>query len=410
VTAVDAQWFAPITRLGVALDETPRLASWNAATDPDQEALQSYLRAAEQKLVPSLQQAAAPQTLRLDVGLLDETLLLEHRDLDNYLYPLAAHLSKRPDVDLVSVVGTKRHAGRSFLAVEPSRPTEAPDAAITVRTTASASSVAFKEQIRDQVGARRPLPEGPVHLEVAFVVGPRRNWLNLWKPTIDALGGLLGLEGTAPWNPRDGRITRLALHRAVDDSMGDAVTISIHAQLGDPGRETAELWRAVVEARRELVAREAAFHQLGQQQVDVLVAALAADRSWDWHTALHYLSDFPERSEELTDALVREVESPRGSGWAVKALLTTPDRSEVARRVLARLPACDSLEWRWHANLLWSIKETDGLAELLARARDSQDPDLHELVEDYREMVSPLVALGPAAAAAEEAPAEDRSP
>jgi hypothetical protein len=192
--------------------------------------------------------------------------------------------------------------------------------------------------------------------------------------------------------------------------MGDTVMISIHAQLDDPGRETAELWRAVVEARQELVAREAAFHQLGRTKTDVLVTALGADRSWDWHTALHYLSDLSERSEELTDALVREVESPRGSGWAVKALLTTPHKSEVVRRVLARLAACDSLEWRWHANLLWSIKETDALAELLARARDSNDPDLHELVEDYREIVNPLVTLGHAAAAAEEAPAEDRSP
>jgi hypothetical protein len=195
VTTVEAQWFAPVTRLGVALAETPRLASWNAATDPDQEALQSYLRAAEQKLLPSLERAAGPTTLRLDVGLTDETPLLEHRDLDNFLYPLAAHLSKRADVNLVSVMGTKRHAGRSFLAIEPSHPTNAPDTAITVHTTASASNVAYKEQIRDQFGGSAPLPEGPVHLEVAFVVGPRRNWLNLWKPTIDALGGLLGLEG-----------------------------------------------------------------------------------------------------------------------------------------------------------------------------------------------------------------------
>ena len=26
----------------------------------------------------------------------------------------------------------------------------------------------------------------PVRLEIAFTLGPRRNWLNLWKPTIEA--------------------------------------------------------------------------------------------------------------------------------------------------------------------------------------------------------------------------------
>lgn len=240
MTVVAPQWFSPITRLGVALDETPRLASWNAATHHDQVALTAYLCGAEQKLASQLERTTAPQTLRLDVGLPDETPLLEHRDLDNYLYPLAAHLSKRSDVDLVSVLGTKRHAGRSFLAVEASRPIQTPDAAITVRTTASTSSVAFKEQVRDQIGAPTPLSEGPVHLQIAFVVGPRRNWLNLWKPTIDSLGALLGFEGVAPWNPRDGRITRLALHRTVDDFLGDAVTISLMAQPDKSALETAE--------------------------------------------------------------------------------------------------------------------------------------------------------------------------
>ena len=196
----------------------------------------------------------------------------------------------------------------------------------------------------------------------------------------------------------------------MDDSLGDTVMLRIHARPDDPARETAALWRAVVETRRELVARQAAFHQLGQTKTDVLVAALAAGRSWDWHTALHYLSDLFERSPELTEALVREVESPRGSGWAVEALMTRPDRSEIGRLVLTRLPECDSLEWRWHANLLWTIKETDALAKLLARARDSQDPDLHELVEDYLDMVSPLVGLGHAATSVEQAIAEDPPP
>ncbi len=70
-------------------------------------------------------------------------------------------------------MGTKRQAGHSLVAVAQIRPIEAPDARVTVRTTASASSTAFKELIRDQVGAPTPLHERPVGLQVAFVAGTR---------------------------------------------------------------------------------------------------------------------------------------------------------------------------------------------------------------------------------------------
>jgi hypothetical protein len=56
-----------------------------------------------------------------------------------------------------------------------------------------------------------------VRLELAFVVGPTWNWLNLWKPTIDALVPILGHSGSPrTWDPLDGRITELGMHVAVD--------------------------------------------------------------------------------------------------------------------------------------------------------------------------------------------------
>jgi hypothetical protein len=36
-----------------------------------------------------------------------------------------------------------------------------------------------------------------VHLQLHFTIGPGRNWLHLWKPTIDALG-----ENPRPWPER----------------------------------------------------------------------------------------------------------------------------------------------------------------------------------------------------------------
>ena len=39
---------------------------------------------------------------------------------------------------------------------------------------------------------------GEAPLELAFVVGPDGNWLNLWKPTIDSLDPLLGRTNPEP--------------------------------------------------------------------------------------------------------------------------------------------------------------------------------------------------------------------
>jgi hypothetical protein len=213
----------------------PRLASWNAAGHRDQVRLSAALDDAAAAVVPTLDGAAAPLTLRLDVGLpLSVPLVAEH-DLDNYAYPLAAHLAPRVAKPIVSVWCTKQHSPHSFVRAESAAPAGARGrGAITeVRTSASASTTAYKQQIHDQVVGTSPLPEGPVALEIAFVVGPRRNWLNVWKPTIDALDLLLGrTRPDRDWHPRDGRITELGLHCTVDGAIGNEVVIAIRA---DPG-------------------------------------------------------------------------------------------------------------------------------------------------------------------------------
>jgi hypothetical protein len=62
------------------------------------------------------------------------------------------------------------------------------------------------------------------------MVGPGRNWLNLWKPTIDALGPLLGSAQPGKlWNPRDGRIVELGLHCVVDADLRHDVVMEIVA-------------------------------------------------------------------------------------------------------------------------------------------------------------------------------------
>jgi hypothetical protein len=106
-----------------------------------------------------------------------------------------------------------------------------PAGAVTVRTTASAETKAYKEQVHAGVAGTDEIPGGAVRLQISFAVGPRRNWLNLWKPTIDALDPLLDrTREERDWHPRDGRIIELGLHVSVDTALGNEVVMGIAAE------------------------------------------------------------------------------------------------------------------------------------------------------------------------------------
>ncbi len=139
-------------------------------------------------------------------------------DLDNYAYPLAYRLRNS---DLVSVWCTKQHSEQSFVRIEAARQVQPLSTDVPVaKTTASASTVAYKEQVRAAVVGAKELPAGAVRLELAFLVGRGGNWLNLWKQTIDSLDPLLGR--TYPdrdWHPLDGRITELGMYLTVDPAL-----------------------------------------------------------------------------------------------------------------------------------------------------------------------------------------------
>ncbi|MFD1535317.1 hypothetical protein [Pseudonocardia aurantiaca] len=172
-----------------------------------------FLDQAEQDMRDHLR-AREPWTLELDVGLPAATRLLHHHDLDNYLYPLAQRLGSR---GIASARARKRHGDRSLARLDTARPADPPlDRTFhRLQTTASAGTTAYKQQIHEQLTASGALPGSPVSAVIGFRCGPDRNWLNLWKPTIDALGPLIG-EGNRMWSPRDGAIVDLALHLLVD--------------------------------------------------------------------------------------------------------------------------------------------------------------------------------------------------
>jgi hypothetical protein len=220
------RWYGRPENAAAQLTVAPQLDSWDGADNRSQVRLGSFLDEAETLLAVS--RVSGPWALRLDVGLAPHLDLLDKRDLDNYAKPLASRLS---DGQLVSVWCTKRSGGNSAVRIEAAREVAAPSTEVLhVSSTASWDGPAAKEQIRTALAGVSELPDGPVKLELAFTVGPSRNWINLWKPTIDSLGALLGHEHPfREWNPRDGRITELGLHLHVDSSFRYEIMIGIAA-------------------------------------------------------------------------------------------------------------------------------------------------------------------------------------
>lgn len=138
---------------------------------------------------------------------------------------------------MVTAWATKQHADRSYIRIAQASPAPPgvlpPGDMCSIETTASSESDDFKEQIANRLGALPQLPYGPLRMDISFTVGPSRNWINLWKPTIDALVPLLGRDphGANRWSPLDGRITDLALHLQVDQALGSRVRIAVAAHL-----------------------------------------------------------------------------------------------------------------------------------------------------------------------------------
>jgi hypothetical protein len=85
----------------ISLPTPPRLASWNKPDDPDQLRLSEYLAIADDLLRPHYEQLTGPLALRMDVGLPRHAGLLDQRDLDNYLLPLATKVRRSTLCELV---------------------------------------------------------------------------------------------------------------------------------------------------------------------------------------------------------------------------------------------------------------------------------------------------------------------
>ena len=222
----------------ITLRTAPRLANWNRSGDTGQARLTRALSFSEAQIEPQLAACVGPVALRFDAGLSRAVRLLDERDLDNYLLPLTRHLAERSEQPIVSVWGCKRYAEETSLMIRPARPRDTDDGRTVVLTATAAGGredfkAGLRQQIHDQAAEHDLLPDGPVTLELGFVAGPDRDWLDLWWATIDGLGPLLGQSPAEPeWHPRDGRIVDLGLHLTVDPGLGAGVVVGLRARPG----------------------------------------------------------------------------------------------------------------------------------------------------------------------------------
>jgi hypothetical protein len=209
---------------------SPLLATWEAASHPSQQRMRAYLVELVDTLGPLPEQPAA-LFLHMDISVSDPMALLKHHDLENYLTPVAARLGGSRFV-LASAV--KRLGGPSQLIVGEAAPSRClPDASwsnFNWHSAGGAGTSAWKMGLRTALLDTRPvlLPAGPVEVQIAWRCAPSRAWVNLWKPTGDAMGPVLGEPQPAhPFNPADDRIVAIQLHRVPDSTMGRAIDVGL---------------------------------------------------------------------------------------------------------------------------------------------------------------------------------------
>ncbi|MET8809703.1 hypothetical protein [Streptomyces sp. NPDC004546] len=226
--------FSPPAIAPVRLPVPPVLESWDGAGHPSRQRLIAYLDCVA-ALAPQAvaEDSARSLALALDVGLAHDVALTRGgRDLDNYLFPLARRFGAgRFD----AFFARKRHATHSTIAIGPAvlpSPGNAEQAEplFSVRTSMSATSPAWKQALHRacRVVQSEPIAGDGLRLVLCFEVSGRRNWSTLWKPAIDALGPLLGMpDPRRPFRPLDDRVVDLALHRVVDDTLGDDIVVTV---------------------------------------------------------------------------------------------------------------------------------------------------------------------------------------
>ena len=152
--------------------------------------------------------------------------------MENYLYPVLIRLGWN---HFVCATATKHVGTQSSLTVGMARRRNvATDEGRWYRHSFQAGSgptkPAWKVSLRQSLidcGVQQ-LPNGPIDIVMAWRCAASRNWVELWKPTGDAMGPVLGeLNPKKPYSPADDRIVRLAMHRVTDNAMIHDISVGL---------------------------------------------------------------------------------------------------------------------------------------------------------------------------------------
>jgi hypothetical protein len=209
----------------------PQLASWNAKSDPDQIRLQEYLDDIKRRLSIALL-GRSGLFLHMNIALDGTERPASGKDLENYLYPVVMRLDWRR---FVYVSETKSVGGISSLTVGTAA--SATQAATDGRwqghslhagsgPTKSTWKAAIRQSLID--AGIQQLPPGPVAVMMAWRSAASRNWAEVWKPTGDAMGPVLGEpDPRNHFNPADDRIVQLHMHRIIDNAMMHDIDVGL---------------------------------------------------------------------------------------------------------------------------------------------------------------------------------------
>jgi len=226
---VDDRSPAPGEGFEIALSFRPLLESWDRKAARSQVRLEEYRQKIAALAAPALAGLEPPLALGFYVAGREE--VARGCDLDNFLTPVVKALgggnafsfvwAERGRVDDVSRLTLLEASDtRLDFAGEPSH--------VAARLTGSYEKEAWKAALAAAAGRHESaMRSGPVELGIRFGVSPERtNWVALWKPAIDALGGILG-DGDGCWNPNDDRISLLVLQRQLRIELGWDVQLDV---------------------------------------------------------------------------------------------------------------------------------------------------------------------------------------
>lgn len=212
-------FFGRPENLAEELRLAPRLASWNRSDHLDQVELKRTVESAEEQIRDVALSVDGPLALRLDVNLQTGTSLLEFRDLDNYAYPLAAHLLKAWKRPPTSMWASKAVANTSSLRCAAASERAAPKGTIVVETTAPSDSRKYKEQVAEGLPDEL-LAESSGRGRARFRRQPGTQLAESLEANHRCTRQTAWFISGRPWNPHDGRITDLGLHCTIDPLLG----------------------------------------------------------------------------------------------------------------------------------------------------------------------------------------------